>query len=390
MKIIKRLSIFIVCCAFALCSSVSMLVNASYYSTVSPYSTYTFGISSSIKDTCYNYDYWVLCCQHYSVSSSSNNYYLVLVADESEETFGTEEGVLRFSTSEYPYNTKLNSLYTHYDGISTDYAESCYLRCNSSSTENSEIWFYNKYFFDSDESYMSGFIFDNYNVDKFPSYEGETSTYTSISILASNVDIYDYEGNLLQYGNYYTLLQYFNGGVDGSLITDYSGLETAPGVTESTESGSGDSSSEQLEVSNNILTNVKNIVKSIFDLPNAIANAIKGFFDSLQNGLIEGLKSLFIPSDNLFQDFKTTIESKFKFIDQITDLGEALINAEFGDEPPSNKLTIYGSTVEFMNWDLYEEYKELIDGIIIAVSYYFYIQKLIKRIPGVIGGFQKE
>ena len=395
MKIIKRLSSLCICFVVTLFSIVSMSVSASYYSTVSPYSTYTFNISSSIKDTCYNYDYWVLCCEKYSVSSTSNNYYLILVADQSEDVYGTEEGVLRFSTSSYPYDTKLNGLYSHHSGISTDYSQSCYLRCNTGSDENSDIWFYNKYFFQTDESYLNGFIFDNYNVDKFPIYEGETSNYTSMAILASNVDIYDYDNNLLQYGNYYTLLQYFNGSVDGSLITDYSGLETAPGVTESTESDSGGSSSdnEQLEVSNNILTNVKNLLETVFNLPQKIADAIGGFFTGLGDMLLEGLKTLFVPSDNLFIELIELIKSKFNFIFQLLEITDFLLEVDWIDSPPDATITFDGSVylfgnfeVKIFDWGIIEPYRNLIRNLTTAIMWYFFIRKVIKRLPDIING----
>ena len=168
----------------------------------------------------------------------------------------------------------------------------------------------------------------------------------------------------------------------------------------STDSGSGGSSgsSEQIEVSNNILTNIKNLLSAVSDLPQKIADSIGHFFTDLKNAivsgleilkdkLLEGIEYLFKPSDNNFEEIKDVVEEKFKFVYQILDLGKSIITADFLDVPPNNKITLYGKEIIFMDWTLYDDYKPLIDSIIIIVSYYFYIQRLIKRIPGIIGGF---
>ncbi|MDE5936778.1 MAG: hypothetical protein K2G83_05180 [Ruminococcus sp.] len=116
-------------------------------------------------------------------------------------------------------------------------------------------------------------------------------------------------------------------------------------------------------------------------------NSIISGLENLKDKLLEGLKFLFIPSDNLFTELKEVIESKFKFVYQILDFGKSIISADFLDVPPNNKITIYNQDIVFMDWTLYDSYKNLIDSIVIIISYYFYIQRLIKRIPGIIGGF---
>ncbi|MDE7225274.1 MAG: hypothetical protein K2N49_00170 [Ruminococcus sp.] len=133
--------------------------------------------------------------------------------------------------------------------------------------------------------------------------------------------------------------------------------------------GGGGSSSEDTALSNSILTNILNAITSI------------------KNGFVEGIVYLFKPSDNLFNEIQEIIETKFSFVNQILDLGKSVITADFSESPPDFNITFYGKEISFIDWSVYNDYKPFADGIIICISYYFYIHKLIKRIPSIIGGF---
>lgn len=349
---------------------------------------------NSIPDTVYNYDYWILYVYPSSYSDTSKYCYgLYLIADNSYENFGSVEGSLYFYTDTYPYNTKLNAVYTGNPGPSLDYEQSTeYPSVNSSFITSSDGVFSLRGWTNSfPSSYVGGWVFDNYNFDKFPTYQGSSSNYTSKIVLASNVDIYNQYGQLLQYGNYYTLLQYFCGVLDSSKITDYSGHEIAPGVVvESTTGSSSDGTSqEQLETSKGIFGTVKNIFDSLSELPSKIANAISGFFTTLKDGIIDGLKFLFIPSENLFDNLKDKFFSKFGFISQLSSLVYDLRSITYDDKPPENKITLYGVTVNFVNWEFYDDYRELINNIIIIISYYIFFWNIRRRLPDIIGGSYK-
>ena len=88
----------------------------------------------------------------------------------------------------------------------------------------------------------------------------------------------------------------------------------------------------QKEITGGILDNVKSLLSNIINLPSKIwefmkggfdaitgalsslGDRISGFFDTLLNGIINGLKDLFIPSDdffnNWFNDINTTMSAK--------------------------------------------------------------------------------
>ena len=347
---------------------------------------------NTISDTVYNYDYWVLAISPYGYSNTlSYTFTLYLIADMSETNFGTSKGILRFYTDTYPYSTKLYSLYTGGIGSSTDYKQSIYYNCGRNYVSSDTGYLNLSYYYPFPSTFVSGFTFDNFNSDKFPTYRGESSNYTSSMILASNVDMYDQYGTLLQYGNYYTLLKYFGGTLDASKIKDWSGHETAPGVfVEPTTGGDSQTSKDQLETSKGIWGTVKDIFNSIANLPGKIADAISGFFTDLKDGLLEGLKYLFIPSDNLFLDLIDLVKSKFNFIFQIIEITDVLLNYDYSETPPDFNIsfdTKWGNfDAQLIDLSVFETYRNFVRGIILATSWYFFIRKLRKRIPDVING----
>lgn len=398
-SITRFLAVFL-CFVFLFVSFVSIPVNALVYENKDTFKDIRFipggsGVTA-YPDTFYNYDYWLLTVTPYSYDNQTSFYaYLYLIADSSYENFGSVEGTLKFETGQYPYQNKLNSVSS---SPSLDYEQSVYLRSTMtfSTADCDFIVFNSPTAFPS--SYVSGFVFDNHCSDMFPAYKGSSSNFTSKMIIASNVDLYDYNGNLLQYGNYYTLLQYMGDYIDGSRIKDYSGHETAPGVvveptTDSSSGGTaGDNGTirEQLETSKGILGAVKDIFNSIANLPQKIADAIIGFFTDLKDGLLEGLKYLFIPSDNLFLDLIDLVKSKFNFIFQIIEFTDVLLNYDYSETPPDFKIsfnTKWGNfDAQLIDLSVFETYRNFVRGIILATSWYFFIRKLRKRIPDVING----
>lgn len=171
-------------------------------------------------------------------------------------------------------------------------------------------------------------------------------------------------------------------------------------TTEAPTIGEGDYEGDSAETSKNILDNVKQILTNIANLPKNIANAIYNFFsdllsgiltglNNLKDGLIQGLKDLFIPSDNAFTDIKDIVNEKFGFISQIKDLLSAFVNYTFADSdtPPEFNINYKGKEISIIDWSLYAPYRMTVHFIIIAISYLSFIMRLYKRLPGYIGGF---
>lgn len=394
--------IFIVFTCFFLLLNISPTkASASYYQDKSPFDSVRFSFSYS---QFYDFDYYILVASPQSYDNTTQyGVTLFFISDNSQETYSSAEGVLKVYTDSYPYSTFFYSDYNGGVGSSWNYSGSYFSSSLFSSDTSSVVGFFNRgSSFYSSFSY-NGLVFDNYNLDKFPTYEGASSNYTSKIILASNVDIYNQYGELLQYGNYYTFLQYFGGTLDASKIKDWSGHETAPGVVvEPTTGGTGgdsQTSKDQLETSKGIWGTVKDIFNSISSLPEKIANAISGFFDNLLNGIIEGLKFLFVPSDNLFDDLVELIKNKFGFVFQIIEIGDFLLNFDFSDTPPDLSFDfsnyngssrfiqfLNGFKFELLDWSVIDPYRGFIRGLISAITWYFFLKSLPKTLVNLING----
>lgn len=228
----------------------------------------------------------------------------------------------------------------------------------------------------------------------------EAQEQTSRTVIASDVDI-KFNDEIVYKGNAGLLQSYF---YENSLPYNEVFFSERPVYDPNAgQEGGGEFDTNydevQVETSKGILENVKNIITYIANLPSNIANNIKGFFEqlaeriesglnSLKNGIIDGLKTLFIPSDNAFTDIQDIINEKFGFLSQIKEMLSSIINASFtlSEEAPKFNLTIYGTELSIIDWSLYAPYRPIVHGIIIAIAYIGFIMRLIKRIPKIIGG----
>lgn len=231
----------------------------------------------------------------------------------------------------------------------------------------------------------------------------------SVGTFANCADIfttsYDYTGDisvtLKDFVNNYSFSVYeifTDGTVTPGYNTEVEPVTTSPPETTPGSSGDDETSKGIFDTVKNIFGKLKDIADNISNLPQNIADKIVDFFIDLKNSIslcisnlkdniLSGLEYLFKPSDNNFTEIQEVFDDKFKFANQIIGFFKDFTNSSFLDKPPDTNITIYGKTISFMNWDLYDKYKSFVDAIIIACSYYFYIRRLIKRLPGIIGGF---
>ena len=121
----------------------------------------------------------------------------------------------------------------------------------------------------------------------------------------------------------------------------------------------------------------------------AIADGLNGVWLEIKNIpqlIADKLEYLFVPSGDKFDELKDKFDEKFGFVGQIIDLGQTIINATFGGSKPNSNITIYGGTYTIIDWDIYDNYRTYIHGIIVLLSYIVFIPKLIKRLPSVVRG----
>ena len=242
-------------------------------------------------------------------------------------------------------------------------------------------------------------------------------------IVACNRDIifYDNSGVSLSGANFVTIFKgdenYLNSFFADGYKPVYPDFEYQPVTQPTTEPASSSSSgdnTEQVKTSKNILENVKNLLKSIGNLPGKVFDAFSSVLSSIAQGisdlvtfstdffinffsrLADALKNifvtLFVPDDDgILSEIKDIITTKFGFFSQFVSFGETLINSNFGkEEPKSFSFTLYGNTWNLIDWSVVAPYRSTIRTITIIVNYYWFIQKTIKRIPGIIGGITSE
>lgn len=181
-------------------------------------------------------------------------------------------------------------------------------------------------------------------------------------------------------------------------------IEPTEPPTEAPTIAEGGDSGDDVETSKNILDNVKQILTNIANLPKNIANAIHNFFsdllsgiitglNNLKDGIIQGLKDLFIPSDNAFTDIVDMVKTKFTFVYNFLDIAKTILVFSFDDdvEPPNFKMEDksgkwFNTPLSIIDWTIYEPYRAYVHALILAICWYQFIERTIKRLPSIIGG----
>ena len=261
-------------------------------------------------------------------------------------------------------------------------------------------------------------FFSDYDQENYPC---TNSGYYEIVACNRDIIFYDNSGVSLSGANFVTIFKgdenYLNSFFADGYKPVYPDFEYQPVTQPTTEPASSSSSgdnTEQVKTSKNILENVKNLLKSIGNLPGKVFDAFSSVLSSIAQGisdlvtfstdffinffsrLADALKNifvtLFVPDDDgILSEIKDIITTKFGFFSQFVSFGETLINSNFGkEEPKSFSFTLYGNTWNLIDWSVVAPYRSTIRTITIIVNYYWFIQKTIKRIPGVIGGFSSD
>lgn len=340
-------------------------------------------------------------------------------------------------------NYKLYIVFNDYEFYNETYLTCCYYKSGpsflisrSEQSHLSNIKIYDINFKTKDSSSIPPIYYDcniySQNKNSIPflsDYDQENYPCTNsgyYEIVACNRDIifYDNSGVSLSGANFVTIFKgdenYLNSFFADGYKPVYPSFEYQPVTQPTSESagsgGSGNSgtSEEQVKTSKNILENVKNMFVSIVNLPNKIFTAFSDiltsiaetisnlcsstidFFTNFFSRIVDALKNLFVTlfvpdDDGILSEIKDIITTKFGFFSQFVSFGETLINSNFGkEEPKSFSFTLYGNTWNLIDWSVVAPYRSTIRTITIIVNYYWFIQKTIKRIPGIIGGITSE
>lgn len=124
-----------------------------------------------------------------------------------------------------------------------------------------------------------------------------------------------------------------------------------------------------------------------------IWNFFKDFFTKLLAGLFDFIKYIFVPDTDelIFDDVKETIYNKFAFIGSFSQIQSDFQNVfDNESECPTFYITLPqflgGSQVSPIDFRFYNQYRSVIHGFIIAVSYFFFIKKTFFKIPKIVKG----
>lgn len=390
-------AIFLICC--------NLVVSTCSATLPSNYPVFKFDLELDNNIAPYPWAYLLM------YNQSSNNYKLYIVFNDYEfynETYLTcyyyKSGPsFLISRSEQSHLSNIKIYDINFKTKDSSSIPPIYYDCNIYSQNKNSIPF------------LSDYDQENYPCTNSGYYE----------IVACNRDIvfYDNSGVTLSGANFVTIFKgdenYLNSFFADGYKPVYPDFEYQPVTQPTSESvgsgGSGNSgtSDEQVKTSKNILENVKNMFVSIVNLPNKIFTAfsdiltsisetisnlyssIIDFFTNFFSRIVDVLKNLFVTlfvpdDDGILSEIKDIITTKFGFFSQFISFGDTLISSNFGEEPKSFSFTLYGNTWNLIDWSLVAPYRSTIRTITIIVNYYWFIQKTIKRIPGIIGGITSE
>lgn len=118
-------------------------------------------------------------------------------------------------------------------------------------------------------------------------------------------------------------------------------------------------------------------------------DGIQEGISAIVENLIEGLKDLFIPTKNPFDELKEVFYSKMPIIEKLESFkDEAFPNEE---KKPTFEIDLGGwcgasGTVSVLDFSWYEPYRETVKGILAAFLWVFTLIKAYKLLPSVIGG----
>lgn len=122
-----------------------------------------------------------------------------------------------------------------------------------------------------------------------------------------------------------------------------------------------------------------------------LGSTISSGFSSLLDGILDGLKTLFIPSSSPFTEIRDLFYSKFPIINDIELAVQSSLALFEQTKEPTFSIHFtgqYGLSGEIVTLNLkpYEPYRDAVKMIITAVAWLWTVIFVIKFIPKLLGG----
>ena len=178
--------------------------------------------------------------------------------------------------------------------------------------------------------------------------------------------------------------------------TDPEPTETQPAVVDPNEPGTDSGGDSETEPTTGVLlpdnlgdTNAGTFLDTLVD-------AMTAPFEWLAETLLEGIKAIFVPSEDFLTEKVEALRAEFSFADSIMSAGELVggtlqsldtsppvIYIDLGASRGSYQL---GGEVPFIDLRWYAEYKPTVDTLLSALLWIVFIWRLFVKLPGIISG----
>lgn len=128
----------------------------------------------------------------------------------------------------------------------------------------------------------------------------------------------------------------------------------------------------------------------------ALVDALTAPFEWLAETLLEGIKAIFVPSEDFLTEKVEALRDEFSFADSIISAGELVGSTlqSLDTSPPVIYIDLgaargsyyLGGKEVFIDLHWYEEYKPTVDALLSALLWIVFIWRLFMKAPGIISG----
>lgn len=379
--------------AYASCSNITDFSSISRLSNLT-YTDNSFLPSKYLDGTYNNYALFYIRAKGGSTSNTSRFLYVFLYNDDfgiepfylekNDSSDGTTGYMLR-TVTQYSYSN-LSSVYGKWYYA---YVEDSPATITWSDVQNSTSYNYNclQFLFDAEKCsvYNNFFLKFDYDLLEIVKLDGNKPSYTS--------------------SNYTTYVTYLFGTsniyMDSSKTAKLYDDKSYDIYNDTPVSSSGSGSAGDVDYSSGgVFGWIADFFKTLIDKVSDIPSSIGKFFENLVSVVVaipltiidllsDLLQFLFVPDSEFFSDIKDEFMNNFEFAFQVIELAGDItpIFSNSSESIPQFDITIYGKKMIIVDFSMFAQYRNFIQGVIIAIAYYEFIIWLVRNTPSVIHGF---
>lgn len=139
------------------------------------------------------------------------------------------------------------------------------------------------------------------------------------------------------------------------------------------------------------------LAEGISNLGTTFTEGLSDLGDRMISGITDGIKAIFVPSDDYLSEKVDTLTANFSFVSTIVETSDnisAIFAGDF-DEPPYIEMDFslaesekydYGGKAVALDMSWYERYKPSVDTILSVIIYVCFFWRLFVGLPNMING----